>query len=52
MPRTSNRRWKGCMLCKPQKHAGAGDAMRAPWAVQRKLGRRRRLSRNDVAYDS
>jgi hypothetical protein len=48
MPRTSNRRWKGCALCKPWKLAGHGDAARAPWAVQRKVGKKRRWNRHDV----
>lgn len=48
MPRTSNRRWKGCPLCKMHKHAGHGDAARAPWAVLRKVGKKRRWNRHDV----
>lgn len=48
MPRTSNRRWKGCPLCKQHKHAGHGDAARAPWAVLRKVGKKRRWNRHDV----
>lgn len=35
-------------MCKYYKHRGNGDAERMPWAVKRKLGRRRRMSRNDV----
>lgn len=49
MARTSHRRWKGCQLCKMHKHAGHGDAERAPWAVRRQLGTKRRLSRNALA---
>jgi hypothetical protein len=48
MPRTSNRRWKGCRLCKPHKHAGNGDARRKPAAELRTIGRRRRVSRHDL----
>lgn len=48
MPRTSNRRWKGCPMCKDHKHAGHGDTIRTPWAVLRKMGKKRRYSRHDV----
>lgn len=48
MPRTSNRRWKGCQLCKAHKHAGHGDAVRMPWSVVKKIGKKRRVSRRDV----
>jgi hypothetical protein len=51
MPRTSNRRWKGCRLCKPWKHASYGDAGRTPWAVLRKMGSKRRYSRKDLPRD-
>jgi len=37
MARTSNRRWKGCPLCKP-KHAAHGQAHRKPVAEPRRLG--------------
>jgi hypothetical protein len=49
MARTSGRRWKGCQLCKPHKHAGQGDAARMPWSAVRQLGQRRRLSRNELS---
>lgn len=51
MPRTSNRRWKGCMFCKPHKHAGHGDAERAPIAVRRRLGVVRRWNRRQIRQD-
>jgi hypothetical protein len=50
MPRTSNRRWKGCPLCKMHKHAGHGDAERMPRAARKFFPTRngKRISRHDV----
>lgn len=48
MARTSNRRWKGCRMCKPHKHAGNGQAVRKPLAEQRQIGKQRRVSRHDL----
>lgn len=48
MAHSPHRRWKGCRLCKPSKHRGHGDAARAPWAVVRQVGRRRRWNRHQV----
>jgi hypothetical protein len=48
MAHSPHRRHKGCQLCKPHKHRGNGDSVRAPWAVSRKLGRKRRWSRRDL----
>jgi hypothetical protein len=48
MARTSGRRWKGCQLWKPYKHAGNGDAYRAPFKVRRQTGHGRRWNRHDV----
>lgn len=50
MPRTSNRRWKGCLLCKPHKHAGQGDAQRIPYAALKAfpVWRGKRVSRHDT----
>lgn len=48
MARTSSRRWKGCLLCKPHKLASNGDAIRKPWAENRKMGRKRRVKRHYV----
>ena len=48
MARTSSRRWKGCQLCKPHKHAGHGDAVRKPVTELKVIGKRRRLSRHDL----
>lgn len=45
---TRIRRQKGCALCKPHKFLDNGRAIREPWAVLRKLGIRRRLSRGYV----
>ena len=49
MAHSPHRQWKGCQLCKMHKHRGNGDAERAPWAVRRKLGTKRRLSRHDAS---
>jgi len=46
--RTSSRRWKGCQLCKPHKHAGHGDAERKPTTELRQIGKRRRVDRHDL----
>lgn len=53
MARTSNRRWKGCQLCKPHKHAANGDACRMPAASVRRGygGKVRRLNRHDIPAD-
>lgn len=48
MARTSTRRWKGCQLCKPHKHAANGQAIRKPWRDLRILGKKRRVSRHDL----
>ncbi|MGD0687371.1 MAG: hypothetical protein ABSA03_19915 [Streptosporangiaceae bacterium] len=50
MARTSGRRWKGCRLCKPHKHAGHGDAARMPYSALRQFPTRngKRVSRRDV----
>lgn len=48
MARTSNRRWKGCQLCKPHKHAGNGQAVRKGAPELRTIGRARRVSRHDL----
>jgi hypothetical protein len=39
-------RWKGCPLCSPNKHRGNGDTERTPFRVLKKLGVKRRYSRN------
>jgi hypothetical protein len=51
MARTSNRRWKGCQLCKPHKHAGNGQAVRKPASELRRIGKKRRVSRHDLGDD-
>ena len=48
MARTSSRRWKGCQVCKPNKHAGNGQAARKRFSKLRYIGRKRRVSRHDV----
>lgn len=48
MARTSNRRWKGCPICKWHKFAGHGDAKRTPTAALRQLGRTKRYNRHDI----
>ncbi len=48
MARTSNRRWKGCQLCKPHKHGGQGDGVRIPFRDARKFGKLRRINRHDA----
>lgn len=48
MARTSTRRWKGCMLCKPHKFAGNGDSYRQPVQVQREMGSDSRWNRHDL----
>ena len=48
MARTSTRRWKGCQLCKPHKHDANGQSVRQPWAVLRKTGKKRKVSRHDL----
>jgi hypothetical protein len=54
MPRTSNRRWKGCALCKMHKHAGHGDAERMPYSARKQYPTRngKRINRHDPSlYD-
>lgn len=50
MARTSNRRWKGCPMCKAHKHAGHGDAERMPRAALKQFPTRngKRVSRHDA----
>ena len=48
MVRTSNRRWKGCPLCKGHKHAGHGDAQRMPFREARKFGKKSRINRHEA----
>lgn len=48
MAHSPHRRQKGCGLCKPHKHRDAGRAVRDPWPVLKKLGKRRRVSRGDL----
>lgn len=48
MARSSNRRWKGCQVCKPHKHAGNGQAHRKDLHELRSIGKKRRVSRHDL----
>ncbi|MFI1012966.1 hypothetical protein [Streptomyces sp. NPDC020965] len=48
MAHSPHRRWKGCGLCSPHKHKGHGRAVRDPWPVLRKTGKKRRLRRGDL----
>jgi hypothetical protein len=48
MAHSPHRRWKGCQLCKPNKHRGAGQAARQPVATLRKVGKARRVTRHDL----
>jgi hypothetical protein len=48
MAHSPHRRWKGCRLCKPHKDKRLGDGERAPYAVARRAGGRRRYSRRAV----
>lgn len=40
--------WKGCRLCKPNKHRANGQASRQPLPVLRKVGKARRVTRHDL----
>lgn len=51
MARTSNRRWKGCAMCKAHKHAGNGDAVRMPTRELRKFGKASRVTRKSIPED-
>lgn len=42
------KRQKGCGLCSPHKFKGHGDGVRAPWAVNRKMGKKRRWTRKQI----
>jgi len=48
MAHSPHRQHKGCQLCKPHKNRRNGRAVRDPWPVLRKLGKRRRISRRDL----
>ena len=48
MAHSPHRQHKGCQPCKPHKNRRNGRAVRDPWPVLRKLGKRRRLGRNDL----
>jgi len=38
-------------MCKSHKHAGNGDAERKPFAVLRKMGKKKRVSRHDPGWE-
>lgn len=51
MPRTSSRRHKGCLLCKPHKFAQQGDAERQGRPLQVGFGRHSRINRHEIPED-
>jgi hypothetical protein len=51
MAHSPHRRWRGCQLCKPHKFKDHGRAVRDPFAVRRKLGKKRRAGRHDIPAD-
>lgn len=48
MAHSPHRQHKGCQLCKPHKNRRNGRAVREPWPVLRKTGKRRRIRRRDI----
>ena len=48
MAHSPHRNHKGCQLCKPHKNRLNGRGVREPWAVLRKIGNQRRLTRRDL----
>jgi hypothetical protein len=48
MAHSPHRRWKGCPVCKPVKFKDAGRAVREPWPVLKKIGKKRRVRRGDL----
>lgn len=48
MAHSPHRQHKGCQLCKPHKNRRNGRAVREPWTVLRKTGKRRRVRRRDI----
>jgi len=49
MAHSPHRQHKGCQFCKPHKDRRQGRAVREPWAVLRQIGKKRRVSRGDLA---
>jgi len=46
MAHSSHKRWRGCcMMCGYHTLTGQGRKYKDPWAVQRKLGKSKRLTR-------
>ena len=48
MAHSPHRQQKGCPLCKPHKDRRAGRSHRDPFRELRKLGKLRRVSRQDL----
>ncbi|WP_353814841.1 hypothetical protein [Agromyces sp. SYSU T00266] len=48
MAHSPHRRRKGCTLCKPHQWRGQGQARKAPFAVNRRIGAKRRWRRHDA----
>jgi hypothetical protein len=49
MAHSPHRNHKGCQLCKPHKNRLNGRGVREPWAVLRKIGKKRRVTRRDIS---
>ena len=48
MAHSPHRQHKGCQLCKSHKNRRHGRAVREPWPVLRKIGKKRRVRRGDL----
>ena len=48
MAHSPHRQHKGCQLCKPHTNRRNGRAVREPWRVVRRIGKKRRLGRGDI----
>ncbi|MCU6482667.1 hypothetical protein [Arthrobacter sp. A2-55] len=45
MAHSPHRRYRGCTICRPHQWHGQGRPAKSPWAVNRKIGRKRRWGR-------
>ncbi len=48
---SSQKRGKGCLLCKPHKFRDNGQSVRKPIPELRALGKSRRVGRHDLGLD-
>jgi len=48
MAHSLHRQHTGCQLCKPHKNRRHGRAAREPWAMLRRIGKKRRVTRGDL----